>query len=191
MHLDSGQMLGWQPAAQEKHFSPAALPPISVAARERSLALAAEAHCRSTTRAPERRRPRCQCQKRRQLSLNASYAAAGLLPQEADPAWRWSYWTDKVRDHPRSASLGSAPPPCCPAATALRVFALGSARVGTLDRSRLRHPQIPKASCADNFLCSLTSPYSPCHLSGGALSRSGRRRRHRRVHHKRNLLSHT
>jgi len=153
IHLDFGQVEAWQPAAQKNRFSRPAPPTVSGAARARSLALAVEARFPAMTRAPERRQPRCQYQERRQLSSDASYAAAGLLQQEANPAWPWSYWNDQVLDqplqrdaNPRSASFGSAP---CPAAIALRGFARDSARVGTLVRSLLLHPQIPKTSCAE------------------------------------------
>src|SRR5215470_9380894 len=115
------------------------------------MALAVEAHFLAMTSAPERRRPQCQYQKRRQLSSDASYAAAGLSPQDADPVSAWSYWTDQVLDsplqrdaNPRFARFGSAPPRYCPAAIALRAFAPDSARVGTPDRSMLRPPQILK-----------------------------------------------
>ena len=96
IQLDSGRGEAWRPAAQEKRSSPAALLTVSGAARERSVALVVEARFRSMTRAPERRQPQCQCQKKRQLSLNASYAAANFLPQEAGLAWPWSYLTDQV-----------------------------------------------------------------------------------------------
>ena len=55
IHPGSGQVEAWQPAAQKKRCSPAALPTLSGAAAERSLALGVEARFRSMTRAPERR----------------------------------------------------------------------------------------------------------------------------------------
>jgi hypothetical protein len=90
IHLDSDQMDAWQPAAQKKRLSPAALPILPGAAPERPLPLAVKARFRSMKRGPERRQPRWQCQNRRQPSSDASHAAAGLLRQEADPAWPWS-----------------------------------------------------------------------------------------------------
>ena len=98
IHLDSGQGKARQPAAEKTRFSPAAPPTVPGPARERSLAFAAAARFRSTTRAPERRQPRSQCQQRLQLRSDASYAAAGLLPQEVDPTGPWSYWNDQVLD---------------------------------------------------------------------------------------------
>ena len=157
-----------QPVAQGNRFSRPALPTVSRTALERSLALAVEAHFPAMTRAPKRRRPQCQYQKRRQLSSDASYAAAGLLPQEADPASAWSYWTDQVLDrplqrhaNPRVARFDSASPRYCPAAIALRAFAPDSARVGTPDRSMLPSPQISTTSCADLSFYAADIPPTP------------------------------
>jgi len=98
IHLDFGQVEARQSAAQENRFSLPTPTTVSGAARERSPALVVEARFLAMTRAPERRQSPCQYLKRRQLSSDASYAAAGLLPQEADPASPWSYWTDQVLD---------------------------------------------------------------------------------------------
>ena len=92
-------LVGWRLGDRQRRrrsaFRPTAPPTVSGAARERSVALV-EARFRSMTRAPERRQPQCQCQKRRQLSLDAPYAAAGVLTQEAGLAGPRSYLTDKV-----------------------------------------------------------------------------------------------
>src|SRR5262245_42919808 len=99
IHQDFDRVEARQPVAQGNRCSSRpALPTVSRTPLERSLALAVEAHFPAMTRAPERRRPQCQYQKRRQLSSDASYAAAGLLPQEADPASAWSHWTAQVPD---------------------------------------------------------------------------------------------
>ena len=152
MHLGSGQVEAWQPAAQKKRCSPAVLPTLPGAAAERSLAV--EARFRSMTRAPERRSRRdgnakiADNQVQMLLTLQRVFCRRRPILRGHGRTGMIRFWID----------LFSGTQILDPQVLVLRTrrtvqqryrfahFALHSARVGTLDRSLLSHPQIPKTS---------------------------------------------
>jgi len=171
MHLGSGQVEAWQPAAQKKRCSPAVLPTLPGAAAERSLAV--EARFRSMTRAPERRSRRngnakiADNQVQMLLTLQRVFCRRRPILRGHGRTGMIRFWIDLF------SGTQILDPQVLVLRTRVRSSSDSASRICSALSSRWNSRSLIAASSADpkdvpalrsKFLCSLYSPDTRCFL---------------------------